>query len=647
MKHHRHSIPLFDREISWLHFNERILCEADDASVPWLERLKFLCIFASNLDEFFSVRLAKLTHQKMHNKERTIADYLTQTAQLKNRHDVTLLERVLPALAKYGLHIVPPPQWSARDQTYLGHWFGRHLGRDVRCPHFNKAFTPHHKLYLLWRKDARGALPQVLPLNTQWPRLIKLPQGQHRYALLEDIVKQHLLQSADSALIRLTPSYDLWAHAVMPRRVHESQETLRFMRIEATHTSDQTLVTQVAKQLELSHGQWMYTEAPLQTQDFLPLSALREGRLKALHDLPYKPRTPIKGHLFKAIRERERLLHHPYDSLTPITQLLTQAARDPQVTAISQTIYRTEANSKTMQALIKAAEAGKQVHVLVETRARFDEVANHAWVQQLKAVGVRIIRAPADFKVHAKLLLIERQEGHLTRRYAHIGTGNYHARTAQIYTDLSLLTARTEITGEVQQLFDSLRRRGPWKPSSQSSLHHLIAAPTRMRSWLLERIAEEARAGSRGRIFAQINALTDPDIIQALYKASRCGVKIDLLVRGMCCLVPGAPHTSENIRVYALLDRFLEHRRTFRFGRPGKEALYISSADWAERNLDRRIEIAVKIEAPELKAAMNAVIDQALKDNRKRWQLLTHGTYRRVPKGKVAHRSQEQLLKGR
>lgn len=685
-----------NRELSWLEFNARVLEEAQDASNPLFERLKFLAIFSSNLDEFFMVRVAGLREQAFGDgaPEDYAPDGLRPIVQLQRIASRTQElvasayrcwnESVLPQLAEQKIRLVTHDQLNDDQRALLDRFF---LERafPILTP---MAVDPAHPspryhnrgLYLatlLRRHSGLGPkhlfavvqLPQVLP------RLVPLgPGDEQQFILLEDAVSARLPELFGGFEVLSSTTFRITRDSDIELLEQESDDMLRLIedrikarqrgqavRLEVAASGNEELIRMIVEPEEIheaeegsadSYSETYRIPGPLDLTGMLEL--IKGSGREHLRDTPFTPRSPrgrrTRGgdDLFAAIRRRDILLHHPYDSFEPVVEFVSRAAKDPNVLAIKQTLYRTSGDSPVTRALMQAAENGKHVTALVELKARFDEEANVSWARQLERAGVHVVFGFLDLKTHCKLSLIVRQEAGVVRRYVHLGTGNYNPNTALIYTDLGLFTANEDIAADASALFNLLTGY-----SQGHAWRKFVVAPADLHRRTLELIDEQtqrAREGRPSRIFAKLNSLVDYRVIESLYRASQAGVPIDLVIRGICCLRPGMPGISENIRVRSIVDRFLEHSRILVFS-PGDEArIFLASADWMPRNFYRRVEVMYPIEAPELKdRILNEILPAYLRDNVKARLLQPDGSH--VPlqpaEGDPRFRCQEELLSTR
>jgi polyphosphate kinase len=678
-----------NRELSWLEFNRRVLHEALDPRTPLLERVKFLAIFSGNLDEFFQVRVAGVREQVAAKVLDDLADAMTPAQQLDairdtvrslvEAHAHSLVGDILPELARHGIVIhrsfdaLPP--W---EQEHLKAWYHTNvfpvltpLAVDPAhpFPHISNLSLSLAVTLIDDRGEERFARVKVPKLLPRWVPL----QAAGHYLPLEMLIGAHLESLFPGVtlvgwhLFRITRNTDMTLETGqgeldeaddLLELIQEEVRSRRFgevVRLEVHASMPATLRRLLIEEFNEDHpGEGLaLTEADVfEVQGILDatdLHAIAALDIPALHDEPFTPTTPrrlaVDRDIFEVIREGDILLHHPFDSFqTTVERLIAVASEDPDVLAIKITLYRT--GSEIARLLAHAAERGKQVAVLIELQARFDEEANISWAKRFEDIGVHVSYGDAGLKTHGKVLLIVRREGEAIRRYVHIGTGNYNPRTARAYTDFGLLTADEELGADLSDLFNVLTGF-----AIPAGYRKLVVAPRWMKQHLLDNIAREAehaRQGRKARILAKMNALVDPEVIEALYRASNAGVQVDLIIRGICCLTPGIPGVSDNIRVISILGRFLEHSRAVVYRNGGKEEVYIASADWMPRNLDRRVEVAVPIEDPKHRGEIRRMLEQMLLDNRQAWEMQSDGSYvQRRPLPGEPERGTHRILMGR
>ena len=675
-----------NRELSMLGFNRRVFEIAADNSVPLLERLRFLCISSSNLDEFFEVRVAILKHRlamgidKVTPDGRTTAETLltirTAVDQLVHDQYALLEDDLLPALRGEGIYILRRNEWNTEQEQWLRRFFRTEL-LPVLTP---IALDPAHPFPQLVNKilnfivglegkDAFGRemLHAIVQAPRSLPRLIALPPEvagcAHGFVFLSSIIHAYVGELFPGMKVnacnqfRVTRNSELYLHA---EETEDLKKAVAGELIERRYGEAVRLEVSTKCPMELSD--FLLQQFKLKESDLYRVNGLVNlYRLSSISDKvdrmdlkfqPFVPGLPARMRsdededstsLFDIIRKRDVLLHHPFQSFAPVMDLLHQAASDPDVLVIKQTLYRVVPDSPIVAALVKAARSGKEVVAVIELRARFNEEENIGLADRLHAAGVQVVYGVVGYKTHGKMMLIVRREGRGVRRYVHLGTGNYHSITTRYYTDFGLLSSNPELGEDVQMVFQQLTGMG-----RAPNLKKMLQAPFTLQKGMIERIdreAEHARSGGKGRIIAKMNGLEEPEIIRALYRASQAGVKIDLMVRGICCLRPGVKGVSENIQVRSILGRFLEHHRIYYFYNNGEEDLFCASADWMNRNLLRRVETSFPILDKFLHArVMREGLRMYLADNNGTWKLGQDGCYVRIhSRGKPRH-AQAELM---
>ncbi len=667
-----------NRELSWLEFNRRVLEEAQDPTQPLIERVKFLTIFSSNLDEFFEIRVAGIKQQIESETSDVGPDGLSPTETFNNiRRVVGELvatqyalwnNELQPELAKHGIHIRDVTKLSGKRAAWAQRYFQEEvfpmltpLAVDASHP-FPQLLNKSHNL-LVRAKAQRGGEPlhAIVQVPRVVPRLILMPRGKGEdepwdYIYLASLIKQHIGELFPGLILdgvhafRVTRNSDLYIDEEEAENLLRTieQELRRSSRGNAVRLEVETDCPKEFRELlleffDLSGDDVYKVDGPLSMTHLAPL--VTNDAFAKLRDRPFQPgrdpALPPHADIFEVLRRQDVLLHHPYDSFDPIVDFIEEAAQDPQVLAIKITLYRTSGDSPIVEALIDAANAGKQVTAIVELRARFDEAVNIQWARRLEEAGAHVIYGVVGLKTHCKALLIVRRDADRIRHYVHLGTGNYHPRTARIYTDFSLLTSEPQLTEEVAIVFNTLTGLAAYP-----GLKKLMVAPFDLKQrliGLIERERDHALAGKPARIIAKLNSLVDQEIIEKLYEASCADVAIDLIVRGICCLRPKIPGLSENIRVVSIVGRFLEHSRIYYFANDGQPDIFLSSADWMPRNFLRRVEVAFPIENPGLRDnVINEVLPRFLNDRVKARELQPDGSYRRLkPEGTEA-RAQAQ-----
>ena len=660
-----------NRELSWLEFNRRVLEEAQDRTQPLIERVKFLTIFSSNLDEFFEIRVAGIKQQMESETSDVGPDGLSPTETF-NRIQKTVRELVatqyalwrselLPELAKHWIYVREMAELSAKRAAWAHRYFQQEvfpmltpLAVDASHP-FPHLLNRSHNL-LVRAKTQRGGEPllAIVQVPRAVSRLIAVPRGKGasepwEYIYLASLMKQHIGELFPGLILdgvhafRVTRNSDLYiddeeAENLLRTIEQELRRSSRgnAVRLEVEADCPKDFLDLLLRFFNLTEADTYKLDGPLSMTHLTPL-VINDAFAK-LKDRPFQPARdpalPPHADVFEVLRRQDVLLHHPYDSFDQIVEWIEAAANDPQVLAIKITLYRTSGDSPIVEALIDAANAGKQVTAIVELRARFDEATNIQWARRLEEAGAHVIYGLMGLKTHCKALLIVRRDADQLRRYVQLGTGNYHPRTARIYTDFSLLSSEPKLTEEVATVFNTLTGLAGYP-----GLKKLMVAPFDLHSRLIrliERERDNARAGKPARIIAKLNALVDEQIIEKLYEASCADVTIDLVVRGICCLRPKIPDLSQNIRVISIVGRFLEHSRFFYFENAGQPKVFLASADWMPRNFFRRIELAFPVESPALRDRMvNEVLPSILHDRVKARELQPDGSYRRLrPEGK-------------
>jgi polyphosphate kinase len=679
-----HNSLFINRELSWLAFNGRVLQQAVDTRTPLLERVKFLSIFSGNLDEFYMVRVAGLRRQVASNVQATPVDGMSPQEQLDAIDRVVreqlvvqtrcLLE-VLEQLSANGIRLVGVKDLNAREWGSLDEYFESQVF-PVLTP---LAVDPGHPFPYISNLSlslaveirdpetgedhfARVKVPKSLP---RWVSILGRPT---HFVPLEEVIGANLgalfpgMEVLRWYPFRITRYSDLELPVEEPEdllaTIEEQVFKRRFGEVVRLEVDDampphlRTLLLEELRAEDVPQGAALTDRDVFEAGRYLGLGdlmALNALDIPALKDAPFTPSIPpelrdMRRSIFDVIRERDLLVHHPFDSFTAsVERFLETAAEDDQVLAIKLTLYRTSGDTAIVDALIEAAQRGKQVAVLVELKARFDEANNIGWARRLESFGVHVAYGSATLKTHTKLALVVRREPDGIRRYVHLGSGNYNSRTARLYCDIGLFTCSRSIAADVTDLFNSLTGY-----SRQRLYRKLLVAPANMRARvldLIDREVEHAKSGRTARIVVKMNSLVDPEVIEALYRASRAGVDIDLIVRGICCLRPGVPGLSDRIRVVSIVGRFLEHSRVFYFANGGTEEFYIGSADWMQRNFDRRVEAVAPVEDATLHVRLRSLLRTCLEDNRLAWELGADGRWtQRTPNG-VVHSTHDILLR--
>ncbi len=674
-------LPLANRELSFLAFDERVLALASDPHVPLLERLRFLCISSSNLDEFFEIRVAGLKQKIEGGIEGAGIDGLSPSQEMSaiERETHALVEKqysllndvLIPELAGQDIRFFPRKSWTPEISEWIKDFFISDIA-PVLSP---LGLDPAHPFPRLTNKslnfiiDLRGVDAfgrdsgfALVRAPRSLPRVIRVPLEicgvRDGFVFLSSIVHSQIsslfsgMEPLGVYQFKVTRNSDLYVseeEVANLRRALESELVQRnfgqAVRLEVAANCPNRIVRYLQRQFRLEPAEVYRVNGPVNLNRLFSIPDEIDRP-----DLKYPSFTPQVApafesgcSIFENIAQRSTILfHHPYESYVPVIELVRQAAADPDVLAIKQTLYRTGHESAFVSSLMEASQAGKDITVVIELRARFDEAANIKLATQLQEAGIQVVYGVVGFKTHAKMLLVVRREKKKLVKYVHVGTGNYHATTARAYTDISMLTNNKAITEDVHRVFTQLTGLG-----QTLTLKQLVQAPFKLHGFIVERIANEtrvAREGGKGHVIARMNSLVDPGVIEALYKASSAGVKVDLVVRGICTLKAGVPGLSENIRVVSVLGRFLEHSRVFWFLNQGKEKLYISSADWMPRNFFNRVEIAVPLEGESLARVKEECLDVYLKDNSYAWQQNVNGRYDRLSSGKADAFSAQQFL---
>ena len=658
-----------NRELSWLEFNRRVLEEAQDPTQPLIERVKFLTIFSSNLDEFFEIRVAGIKQQIESETSDVGPDGLSPTETFNSiRRVVSEMvatqyalwnKELLPQLAENGIRVREVSQLSAKRAAWAHRYFQQEvfpmltpLAVDASHP-FPQLLNKSHNLFVR-AKAQRGGEPlhAIVQVPRVVPRLIAMPRKEADepwdYIYLASLIKQHISELFPGLILegvhpfRVTRNSDLYideeeAENLLRTIEQELRRSSRgdAVRLEVEADCPRDFRDLLLEFFDLTEADVYKADGPLSMTHLMPL--ITNDAFANLKDRPFQPgrdpALPPHADIFEVLRRQDVLLHHPYDSFDPIVDLIEEAAQDPQVLALKITLYRTSGDSPIVEALIEAANAGKQVTAIVELRARFDEAVNIQWARRLEEAGAHVIYGVVGLKTHCKALLIVRRDADRLRHYVHLGTGNYHPRTARIYTDFSFLTTEPQLTDEVAIVFNTLTGL-----SGYPGLKKLMVAPFDLKQrliGLIQRERDHALAGKPARIIAKLNSLVDQEIIEKLYQASCADVTIDLIVRGICCLRPKIPDLSENIRVISIVGRFLEHSRIYYFSNDGQPNLFLSSADWMPRNFLRRVELAFPVENPALRDNLiNEVLPRFLNDRVKSRELQPDGSYRRLkPEG--------------
>lgn len=666
----------FNRELSWLDFNARVLAEAASETNPLLERLKFLAIFANNLDEFFMIHVPGMMERaaveaNLPPSEKSVSSVTDIHSRLEPMLELQFrcFQELIPEVARYGVRLHRYQDLTDQQKEEMRRYFEAEVF-PVLTP---LAVDPGHPFPYISNlslslavvvhdpRTGRDRFARVkVPARAVLPRLVRVGPG-WQYTLLEEVITAHIgslfagMEVRACYPFRITRDADLELQEEsaddLLEMIEEELSKRRFgnvVRIELARAMPEDVRHRIMEELEATEDQVYTVDGPLNMADLFTLANID---IPELRDAPFAAGIPraLRGQqdTFAAIRKADVLLHHPYQAFSCVSDLLSYAAVDPQVLTIKHTLYRTSGDSPILKALTTAADNGKQVACVVELKARFDEANNISWARQLEKSGVHVVYGLLGLKTHCKVTLIVRREGERLRRYVHVGTGNYNPKTAAIYTDIGLLTCNPEFGADATDLFNYLTGY-----AHQEQYRKFLVAPVTARKRLLQMVERETAKHSKdspGRIVAKMNALVDPPLIKALYSASRKGVKVDLIIRGMCCLRPGVEGLSENIQVISIVGRFLEHSRIFYFRNGGADTqeIYFGSADWMPRNLDRRIEVIVPVDDPGIRQSLlQDVLEEQLRDNCQAWDLLSDGRYVRrvVPTGEESYNSQLELL---
>lgn len=675
--------PLFDRELNWLEFNRRVLGEAENPDVPLLERLKFLSICSNNLDEFFMIRVGEVRDLlaarvpdagPVRVQSQKLDEIRKRAGQLLDQMYRCLGEQLLPELAKEGIRIQRVADLDKRERAAIDEYFAQSI-EPILTPLAIDSGHPFPfianlalNLALQLESSKNETYTVVVMIPRMSPRVV--PVDGDRFVLLEDVIASQIERLFPGLRLRKSIAFRVIRNSDISIKEEDVQDLLKSVEselrrrehrdvvwVEVESGSDETMVSLLLEQLHSSKEDVFFAPGPLKLGDLMHLyDSANHGRLR---DKPFNPRIPAQlatsEDIFSIIRRGDILLHRPYDSFTAVVEFVQTAADDPEVRAIKQTLYRTDPGSPIVEALAAAARNGKQVTAVVELQARFDELKNITWARHLEEAGVQVVYGLVGLKTHCKVCLVVRREGNVLRRYVHLSTGNYNAVTATTYSDLDLFTCNAEFTADAAQLMNLLTgysAAGVQELLERSDAplrwRQFVVAPLDYQSWVLKMIEREtknAREGKPARITGKMNALVDTTVIEALYRASSAGVKIDLMVRGVCCLVPDLPGVSANIQIRSVIDRFLEHSRLFRFENAGSPEFYISSGDWMPRNFIRRIEVTFPIRAEALVRRIDQqILPISLADNVKSWVLTSDGTYHRRKLEGPPVRSQEAFI---
>ena len=666
-----------NRELSWLKFNERVLEEAESDKVPLCERLSFASIYQSNLDEFFMVRVGSLIDQLIISKDirdnktnmtssEQIKEILKRVSHLNYRKD-DVYETLMKQLEEYGIKIVNFRKVSKKESEALAQYFEAEIAPLISPTIVGKRqpfpFLRNKEIYavgVLERKNGKEKLGIIPCSNGVFPRLIPVPGNPGTYMLCEDLILHYIPKVfpgytvKEKSLIRVTRNADIDADALYDEDLDyrdfmveliKKRKRLAPVRLEMSRELDGNILDTLCDYLDVDVEYVFQTNTPLDLSFLFQI----QDKVRNIPEVFYEKRIPQSSVQFrkgisilKQIEEKDKLLSYPFDSIKPFLEMLHEAANDPDVVSIKMTLYRVARQSKVVEALIEAAENGKEVLVLVELKARFDEENNIEWSRRLEDAGCQVIYGLDGYKVHSKLCLITRKTANKLEYITQVGTGNYNEKTARLYTDLSLMTANTEIGQEASAVFAALAMGETVKEAK-----HLLVAPNCLQNKILEMIDEEmehAKNGEEAYIGIKINSLTDKKIIDRLILASQAGVKIEMVVRGICCLIPGVKDITENIRIISIVGRYLEHSRIYIFGCGERQKLYIASADFMTRNTLRRVEVAAPIYDPELRSQLNEMFITMLSDNQQARELQNDGNYIRLQAEGAPLNSQEYFF---
>lgn len=672
-----------NRELSWLEFNQRVMMEAANPDNPVFERMKFLSIVSSNLDEFFMIRVASLRDQcnagykkpdaAGYTPKKQLAAITERTQRMVEQQYQILREGVLTDLMREGVRFLKHEQLSIEQREWIREYF-QHEIYPVLTPMAVDSSRPFPLILnkslnlgvLIASNDEEKPDFATVQVPAGLPRIVEIPclrgEQERSFIFMEEIIEHSVAKLFVGRRVlcchpyRITRngdlSFDEEDAADLLFAIQKSLKKRKWgavIRLEIAHDADPRLVRFLRKALEASRDEVYRIDGPLNL-DFLMKQVYPLQGFDHLKYKPFRPHIPLsleedeERSIFEAIREGDIFLHHPYDSFSPVVRFIREAARDPQVMAIKQTLYRVSGNSPVVRALAEAAEAGKQVTALLEIKARFDEENNIQWGKQLERAGCHVVYGLKGLKTHSKITLVVRKEEDGIRRYVHLGTGNYNDVTANIYTDMAIMTCDERLGEDASAFFNMLTGY-----SDTPQMNDLIYAPRMLRestTALIYREIEHAKAGRPASITAKMNSLLDPEIIKALYAASCAGVKIQLLVRGICCLRPGVEGVSENIQVRSIVGRFLEHSRIFRFENGGDTEMYLASADWMTRNLDRRVELMFPVKDPAVRAKVQEALDIGFADNAKAWIMNSDGSYTRasIAQGEEKRCAQDLLI---